>query len=57
MTAPLVFGRLHVLPVVSAFLSRFPDIAVRLVLTDRPWTSWTITWTSRSASRTCRTAT
>ncbi|KTS08511.1 LysR family transcriptional regulator [Methylobacterium radiotolerans] len=35
MTAPLVFGRLHVLPVVSAFLSRFPDITVRLVLTDR----------------------
>jgi DNA-binding transcriptional LysR family regulator len=33
MTAPLVFGRLHVLPVVSAFLSRFPDIIVRLVLT------------------------
>ena len=35
MTAPLVFGRLHVLPVVSAFLSRFPDITVRLLLTDR----------------------
>jgi len=31
MTAPLVFGRLHVLPVVSAFLSRFPDITVRLI--------------------------
>jgi DNA-binding transcriptional LysR family regulator len=35
MTAPLVFGRLHVVPVVSAFLSRFPDITVRLILTDR----------------------
>jgi DNA-binding transcriptional LysR family regulator len=35
MTAPLVFGRLYVLPVINAFLARFPDIAVRLILTDR----------------------
>lgn len=35
MTAPLVFGRLHVLPVVSAFLARFPEITVRLTLSDR----------------------
>lgn len=35
VTAPLVFGRLYVLPVVNAFLSRFPDITVRLILTDR----------------------
>ncbi len=35
MTAPLVFGRLHVLPVVSAFLTTYPDIDVKLLLTDR----------------------
>ncbi|MCA1299196.1 LysR family transcriptional regulator [Stappia indica] len=36
MTAPIVFGRLHVLPSVTAFLTAFPDIDVRLELTDRP---------------------
>lgn len=35
VTAPIVFGRLHVLPVVVAFLETYPEIAVRLVLTDR----------------------
>ena len=35
MTAPIVFGRLHVLPVVTAFLKTYPDIDIRLVLTDR----------------------
>ena len=34
-TAPIVFGRLHVLPVVVEFLKAFPDIDVRLMLTDR----------------------
>jgi DNA-binding transcriptional LysR family regulator len=33
--APLCFGRLHVLPVVSEFLQHFPDVDVRLMLTDR----------------------
>lgn len=36
MTAPIVFGRLHVLPSVTAFLRAFPDVDVRLELTDRP---------------------
>lgn len=36
MTAPIVFGRLHVLPAVTAFLRAFPDVDVRLELTDRP---------------------
>ncbi|QIE54972.1 LysR family transcriptional regulator [Pikeienuella piscinae] len=36
MTAPIVFGRLHVLPAVSAFLRAFPDVDVSLELTDRP---------------------
>jgi DNA-binding transcriptional LysR family regulator len=35
MTAPVVFGRLHALPVVSEFLGRYPDIDVRLILVDR----------------------
>src|SRR6185312_4695458 len=35
VTAPLVFGRLHVLPVVVEFLAAFPEVDVRLVLNDR----------------------
>lgn len=35
LTAPIVFGRLHVLPVVADFLKTYPDIDVRMVLTDR----------------------
>lgn len=35
VTAPIVFGRLHVLPVVSAFLKAYPDIDIRMVLSDR----------------------
>lgn len=35
VTAPVNFGRLHVVPVVAEFLSQFPDIGVNLVLTDR----------------------
>jgi DNA-binding transcriptional LysR family regulator len=35
ITAPVVFGRLHVVPVVAAFLALYPDIDVRLVLADR----------------------
>lgn len=34
ITAPVVFGRLHVLPVVAKFLAHYPDISVNLVLTD-----------------------
>jgi DNA-binding transcriptional LysR family regulator len=35
ITAPVVFGRLHVLPVIAEFLERWPEINVRLVLADR----------------------
>jgi DNA-binding transcriptional LysR family regulator len=35
VTAPILFGRLHILPVVTHFLSAYPDVAVELVLTDR----------------------
>ncbi|MDV4143707.1 LysR family transcriptional regulator [Shimia sp. FJ5] len=36
MTAPVVFGRLHVLPTVTAFLRMFREVDIRLELTDRP---------------------
>ncbi|KIQ01342.1 LysR family transcriptional regulator [Agrobacterium tumefaciens] len=36
MTAPIVFGRLHVLPVVTDFLKAFPDININLIMSDRP---------------------
>ena len=35
VTAPIVFGRLHVLPVTTEFLAAYPEVAVRLVLGDR----------------------
>lgn len=35
MTAPVVFGRLHVLPVVIEFLKIYPEINLRLNLSDR----------------------
>ena len=35
VTAPVVFGRLHVVPVVADFLAHYPEINVSLVLTDR----------------------
>lgn len=35
ITAPIVFGRQHMLPVIVDFLNAYPDINVRLVLTDR----------------------
>lgn len=36
ISAPLVFGRLHVVPVVADFLKAYPDIHIRMNLTDRP---------------------
>jgi DNA-binding transcriptional LysR family regulator len=36
VTAPIVFGRRHVLPLVMDFLDRFPEVSVRLALLDRP---------------------
>lgn len=35
VTAPVMFGRLHVLPVVTQFLAAYPEVAAGLVLTDR----------------------
>jgi DNA-binding transcriptional LysR family regulator len=36
VTAPIVFGRLHVLPVTTDFLRAYPEVDVQLVLGDRP---------------------
>ncbi|MBZ9726572.1 LysR family transcriptional regulator [Mesorhizobium sp. CO1-1-11] len=35
ITAPIVFGRLHVLPVVTDFLAAYPLVDIRLTLGDR----------------------
>jgi DNA-binding transcriptional LysR family regulator len=35
LTAPVVFGRLHVLPVVNAFLNAYPHVTARMLLLDR----------------------
>jgi DNA-binding transcriptional LysR family regulator len=35
ITAPIVFGRLHVVPVVAEFLRAFPEVGVRLLQDDR----------------------
>lgn len=35
VTAPIMLGRLHALPVVNGFLSGFPHVMVQLMLTDR----------------------
>jgi DNA-binding transcriptional LysR family regulator len=35
VSAPIMFGRLHLLPVVMTFLVAFPEISVELMLTDR----------------------
>jgi DNA-binding transcriptional LysR family regulator len=34
ITAPIMFGRLHVAPVVLDFLKAYPDITIRLILAD-----------------------
>ena len=34
VTAPIMFGKLHVAPIVHAFLAAYPDVAVRLMLSD-----------------------
>ena len=35
ITAPIMFGRLHALPVVTQFLAAYPEVSAGLVLTDR----------------------
>ncbi len=36
LTAPILFGRLHVMPIVTEFLDRYPDVTIALTLVDRP---------------------
>jgi DNA-binding transcriptional LysR family regulator len=36
ITAPIMFGRMHVLPLIAGFLRQYHDVDVRLVLGDRP---------------------
>jgi len=35
VAAPIVFGRLHVLPVIADFLAAYPDVDLKLALSDR----------------------
>jgi len=35
VTAPVMFGRLHILPIVVELIGRYPDLQVRLLLLDR----------------------
>ena len=35
VSAPIVFGRLHLLPIINEFLATYPEIKVRLMLTDK----------------------
>ena len=35
ITAPVVFGRMHIAPILARLLSRHPNLEVRLTLTDR----------------------
>jgi len=36
ISGPLTFGRLHLMPIVTAFLDAYPDVTVELSLEDRP---------------------
>lgn len=35
ITAPIVFGKIHVIPILADFLKAYPDVSVQLLLTDR----------------------
>jgi len=35
ISAPIVFGRIHVLPVIATFFQAYPEVTVRLSLSDR----------------------
>lgn len=35
ITAPIVFGRLHMVPIIAEFLRVYPDVDIQLMLTDR----------------------
>lgn len=35
LTAPILFGRLHILPIVTEFLATYPDINIQMLFSDR----------------------
>lgn len=35
ITAPVLFGQLHIVPIIAEFLAKYPQINVRLMLSDR----------------------
>lgn len=35
VTAPIVFGRLHIVPIVTELMASYPELQVRLILVDR----------------------
>jgi len=35
VTAPIMFGKLHVAPIIHGFLTAYPDVTVRLMLSDQ----------------------
>src|SRR5262249_40188553 len=35
ITAPVIFGRMHVLPIIKEFLTDYPEIDAKLLLVDR----------------------
>jgi DNA-binding transcriptional LysR family regulator len=35
VTAPIMFGKLHVAPIIHAFLAAYPEVTVRLLLSDQ----------------------
>lgn len=36
LAAPIVFGRLYIVPIVSEFLASFPEINIKMSMTDQP---------------------
>jgi DNA-binding transcriptional LysR family regulator len=36
VTAPIALGRIHLVPVIAEFLKAYPDVNIRLTLSDRP---------------------
>jgi len=55
ITAPILFGRLHVLPNVAVFLADYTDVTARLMLLDRSVDLVRRDLMSRSASGRCPT--
>lgn len=35
ITAPIIMGRMHVFPLLAEYMNAFPDVSVRLILTDQ----------------------